>query len=68
MDASERALQFVLGWFAEPIYGNGSYPEVMRSRISERSTLQGLNQSRLPVFTEKETELIKSRYLPFSNI
>ena len=61
VEATERALQFNLGWFAEPIFGNGTYPDAMRSRIDERSTLQGFNQSRLPSFSDSEKNLIKRK-------
>jgi len=27
--AAERSLQFAGGWFANPIWGNGDYPQVM---------------------------------------
>lgn len=33
--AAERALEFFLGWFADPIYF-GDYPESMRSRVGDR--------------------------------
>lgn len=29
IDAAERSLQFAGGWFANPIWGNGDYPQVM---------------------------------------
>ncbi|MCA9731742.1 MAG: beta-glucosidase [Deferribacteres bacterium] len=45
--AAERAVQFFLGWFADPIY-KGDYPEVMREQLGKR----------LPQFTAKEQELI----------
>ncbi|KAF0729714.1 hypothetical protein Ae201684_012774 [Aphanomyces euteiches] len=47
-EASERALQFVLGWYADPIYF-GDYPEVMKTRLGDR----------LPKFTEAESKLLK---------
>ncbi|MCB0657526.1 MAG: beta-glucosidase [Saprospiraceae bacterium] len=33
--AAQRALEFFLGWFADPIY-HGDYPESMRSRVGRR--------------------------------
>ncbi len=33
--AAQRALEFFLGWFADPLY-RGDYPEVMRERVGER--------------------------------
>lgn len=42
--AADRAIQFMLGWFASPIFGNGDYPEVMKTRAG----------SRLPSFSHQE--------------
>ncbi|XP_002735632.1 cytosolic beta-glucosidase-like [Saccoglossus kowalevskii] len=56
--ASERAMQFSLGWFGHPIYKNGDYPEIMKTKIAEISAGQGLPQSRLPEFTEEEKVFI----------
>lgn len=32
-DAAERAMQFLGGWFANPIYGSGDYPGIMRLKV-----------------------------------
>jgi len=42
--AADRALDFYIGWFADPIFGHGDYPATMRERVAER----------LPRFTEAE--------------
>jgi len=47
-NAAERALQFFVSWFADPIY-KGDYPEVMKERLGER----------LPKFTAEEKIMIK---------
>lgn len=47
-DAAERAVQFFLGWFADPLY-RGEYPEVMRQRVGQR----------LPPFSPDDAALIK---------
>ncbi len=47
--AAQRALEFFLGWYADPIY-LGDYPAVMRERVGER----------LPQFTEEEKTLLKN--------
>lgn len=46
--AAQRALEFFLGWFADPVYF-GDYPESMRAYVGKR----------LPVFTAAERELLK---------
>ena len=33
VEASETKLQFFAGWFANPIFVNGKYPEVMRQKV-----------------------------------
>ncbi|XP_023312869.1 myrosinase 1 [Anoplophora glabripennis] len=56
-EAAERQIQFTFGWFANPIF-NGDYPEVMKTRVAARSAAEGLNQSRLPEFTDEEITYI----------
>ncbi|MBR9919499.1 MAG: beta-glucosidase [Bacteroidetes bacterium] len=46
--AAERALEFFLAWFADPIY-KGDYPASMRERVGER----------LPEFTAGEQAMLK---------
>lgn len=46
--AAQRALEFFLGWFADPVY-TGDYPEVMRRRLGDR----------LPHFSDAEKELLR---------
>jgi len=46
--AQGRAMDWQLGWFADPIY-RGDYPESMRRRC----------RSRLPTFTQAEKDLVK---------
>ncbi|NWV26721.1 LPH hydrolase, partial [Origma solitaria] len=62
IEAARRFMQFFLGWFAHPIFKNGDYSEVMKSRIWERSLAQGLSKSRLPEFTESEKQRIEGTY------
>ena len=46
--AALRALEFFLGWFADPIYF-GDYPAVMRERLGDR----------LPKFSDEESAMLK---------
>jgi beta-glucosidase len=46
--AAERALEFFLAWFADPIY-KGKYPDTMINRLGDR----------LPKFSSEEIEIIK---------
>ncbi|KAG1945169.1 lactase-phlorizin hydrolase-like isoform X1 [Pimephales promelas] len=57
--AADRALQFQLGWFAHPIYKNGDYPDAMKWQVGNKSELQGLTESRLPSFTDKDKAFIQ---------
>ncbi|XP_060064598.1 uncharacterized protein LOC132544951 [Ylistrum balloti] len=57
--ASERYLDFNLGWFADPILLSGQYPPVMAAQIQMKSNLQNLTDSRLPTFTSDEQHMIK---------
>jgi beta-galactosidase len=47
-DAAERAMEFFIAWFADPIY-KGDYPKSMKDRLGDR----------LPTFTEEDMALIK---------
>ncbi|KAF2464657.1 beta-glucosidase [Lindgomyces ingoldianus] len=47
--AAERAREFEIGWFAEPLYGSGDYPASMRAQLGDR----------LPTFTEEEKRLVR---------
>ncbi|XP_042539458.1 lactase-phlorizin hydrolase [Dipodomys spectabilis] len=59
VEAADRKLQFVLGWFAHPIFRNGDYPDAMKWKVGNRSELQHLATSRLPSFTEEEKAYIR---------
>nr|XP_023020548.1 myrosinase 1-like isoform X1 [Leptinotarsa decemlineata]XP_023020549.1 myrosinase 1-like isoform X2 [Leptinotarsa decemlineata] len=59
--ATDTVLHFELGWFANPIY-NGDYPEIMKTRVAERSKREGRPKSRLPEFTEEEKAFIKGTH------
>ncbi|XP_053113940.1 cytosolic beta-glucosidase-like isoform X2 [Hemicordylus capensis] len=58
-EAAKRHMAFCLDWFATPIFLDGDYPAIMKSKISAVSKRQGCPSSRLPEFTEKEKMMIK---------
>lgn len=49
--AAERAIDFMYGWFIDPLV-NGQYPQSMRKLVG----------SRLPEFSEAESEKVKGSY------
>ena len=56
---AERAIQFDLGKFANPIFGDGGYPQVMIDMIGNKSQTEGRPWSRLPVMTPAVRYFIK---------
>lgn len=53
--ASQRYIDFELGWFACPLFGTGDYPKSMRSRIEAQNLKLGFTEGqRLPKFSEDE--------------
>ncbi|KAK7499141.1 hypothetical protein BaRGS_00009688 [Batillaria attramentaria] len=54
-DAQDRSLQFDFGWFAHPLFKNGDYPDIMKSKIAEKSHALNFTESRLPEFNLSET-------------
>nr|XP_028600757.1 lactase-phlorizin hydrolase [Podarcis muralis] len=59
VEAADRYLQFMGGWFAHPIFKNGDYPDAMKWKVGNRSELQKLPSSRLPGFTQEEKDYIR---------
>lgn len=57
----DRVLAFRVGWFAEPIFGGGDYPELMRTWLQHRNSLDLFN-FQLPTFTEEEKQLVRGTY------
>nr|AYK02731.1 beta-glucosidase 1 [Lamium galeobdolon] len=51
LKAKDRALDFMLGWFMEPLT-SGYYPESMKMRVGDR----------LPEFTENERKMMKGSF------
>ncbi|XP_062389585.1 lactase/phlorizin hydrolase-like [Sardina pilchardus] len=59
-EAAERYLDFMLGWFAHPIFVNGDYPAKFKTHIEQKKKECLVNEAaRLPVFTEAEKLRIK---------
>uniref|UniRef100_A0A672K0K8 Lactase n=1 Tax=Sinocyclocheilus grahami TaxID=75366 RepID=A0A672K0K8_SINGR len=61
VDAAMRVVQFMMGWFAHPVF-NGDYSDLMKNIIRERSLAAGRPQSRLPEFTAAEVARIKGTH------
>uniref|UniRef100_A0A9J8BYU3 Lactase n=1 Tax=Cyprinus carpio carpio TaxID=630221 RepID=A0A9J8BYU3_CYPCA len=61
VDAAMRVVQFMMGWFAHPVF-NGDYSDLMKNIIRERSLAAGRPQSRLPEFTPAEVARIKGTH------
>ncbi|KAJ9422812.1 lactose permease [Fusarium oxysporum] len=47
-EAAERAREFEIAWFGDPLYKTGDYPESMREQLGDR----------LPRFTPEESKLV----------
>ncbi|XP_015670739.1 klotho [Protobothrops mucrosquamatus] len=56
-EAARRVLEFDIGWLAEPIFGSGDYPEVMRQWLHQKNHL-GFYNFQLPYFSAEERNLI----------
>ena len=59
--ASELSMTTQLGWIAQPVYGDGDYPQQLKDMIAKLSEKRGLQQSTLPEFTAEEKALNKGR-------
>lgn len=57
--AADHYLQFMLGWFAHPIFVDGDYPATLKTQIEEkRRECPDSEPARLPVFTPQERKRI----------
>uniref|UniRef100_A0A8C8R6P5 Lactase n=1 Tax=Pelusios castaneus TaxID=367368 RepID=A0A8C8R6P5_9SAUR len=57
--AAERYMQFMLGWFAHPIFVNGDYPDILKSQIQQKNQQCVSAAILLPSFSEEEKSLVK---------
>ncbi|XP_067683478.1 lactase/phlorizin hydrolase-like [Haliotis asinina] len=57
--ALDRKFAFDSDWFDDPVLLDGDYPDVMKREVFLRSRQQNLTQSRLPVFTDVERNMIR---------
>lgn len=62
-EAAEKAIQYQLGLFANPIYSSeGDYPQIIHEELEKLSIAQGYPKSRLRKFTPEEVTNIKGTY------
>jgi len=61
VEAAERGQQMKVGWFSNPIFGNGDYPDVMKTQLVKVAKMLGLDQCPLPQFTEEEKRYNRGR-------
>jgi len=57
-----RLTHFKLGWFANPIYGNGDYPEILKTQLTKKAKEFGVAESPLPKFTDAEIAFNRGLY------
>ncbi|XP_068186261.1 lactase/phlorizin hydrolase-like [Antennarius striatus] len=57
--AADRYLQFMLGWFAHPVFVDGDYPATLKTQIEQKRTeCPSSPPATLPVFTSEERQRI----------
>jgi len=57
-EAADRSIEWWLGWFANPVFVNGDWPDVMKKIVKEKSEAKGI-PNRLPEINEAEKQLIQ---------
>ncbi|KAJ8917370.1 hypothetical protein NQ315_002394 [Exocentrus adspersus] len=63
IEAAERAREFKLGVYANPIYHpEGNFPKAVRERVDNISRQEGYLRSRLPTFSAEEVEYVQGTY------
>lgn len=58
---AQRVLDVRVGWFAEPVFGSGDYPPVMRQWLQQRNHLD-LFDYHLPSFSQEDRRLVRGTY------
>ncbi|XP_076259783.1 myrosinase 1-like [Rhynchophorus ferrugineus] len=58
---AELETEFNLGWYANPVY-IGDWPELMKTRIANRSRQEGYSFSRLPEFTAEQLKYVNGTF------
>lgn len=48
-----------MGWFADPVYLHGDYPQIMKNLLELKQKEEGDERCRLPNFSEEEKKIIK---------
>lgn len=61
-DAAERAREFNVGLWTNPIFGNGDFPEIVKQRVKFVSEKEGFFRSRLPEFTQNEQNFVRKSF------
>ncbi|XP_044260672.1 myrosinase 1-like [Tribolium madens] len=61
-DAAERAREFNVGIWLNPIYGSGDFPAIVKQRVKTTSEKEGFSKSRLPEFTPDEINFVKNSF------
>ncbi len=69
--AAQRSFNFRLNWFAQPIFGDGEYPEDMRETLSKDGQRNGALQTvdeegpenRLPSLSDEDKLKIKGLFI-----
>jgi len=61
-EAAEKVMQFKLGWYAQPTFGNGDYPDLLKTQLQKKAGEVGLPESPLPVFSAEEIKRNKGAF------
>lgn len=70
LKAAKRGMEWTLGWFANPIYINGDYPEVMKTLIAKHSKMEGIpnRYSRYNKVSTYVSRCVRATHHPYSHL